>query len=49
MKKIISKLKKNSNTEKETEIENVDKDEIINLDGKDLIIKKEHPFNEVCK
>ena len=49
MKKIISKLKKNSNTEKETEIENVDKDEIINLDGKDLIIKKEHPFNEICK
>ena len=49
MKKIISKLKKNSNTEKETEIENVDKDEIINLDGKDLIIKKEHPFNETCK
>ena len=49
MKKIISKLKKNSNTEKETEIENVDKDEIINLDGKDLIIKKEHPFNDICK
>ena len=49
MKKIISKLKKNSNTEKEIEIENVDKDEIINLDGKDLIIKKEHPFNEICK
>ena len=49
MKKIISKLKRNSNTEKETEIENVDKDEIINLDGKDLIIKKEHPFNEICK
>ena len=49
MKKIIRKLKKNSNTEKETEIENVDKDEIINLDGKDLIIKKEHPFNEICK
>ena len=49
MKKIISKLKKNSNTEKETEIENADKDEIINLDGKDLIIKKEHPFNEICK
>ena len=49
MKKIISKLKKNSNTEKETEIENEENDEIINLDGKDLIIKKEHPFNEICK
>ena len=50
MKKLISKIKKNPNTEeKEKENENNENDEIINLDGKDLIIKKEHPFNDICK
>ena len=52
MKKIISKLKKNSNKqekEKEKEKEDFENDEFINLDGKDFIIKKENPFNDTCK
>jgi len=50
MKKLISKIKKNPNTEeKEKGNKNNENDEIINLDGKDLIIKKEHPFNDICK
>jgi len=50
MKKLISKIKKNSNKEeKEKENEKNENDEIINLDGKDFIIKKEHPFNDICK
>ena len=52
MKKFFSKIKKNTNKdekEKENENEKIENDEIIILDGKDLIIKKEHPFNDICK
>ena len=50
MKKLISKIKKNSiKEEKEKENEKNENDEIIYLDGKDLIIKKDHPFKDICK
>ena len=51
MKKIFGKSKKSSEESKENEKkikENLDNDEFINLDGRDLIPKKDHPFNDTC-
>ena len=52
MKKILEKFKKNSESkEKENKENKEDKEnkEFINLDGRDLIYKKEQPFDETCK
>jgi hypothetical protein len=52
MKKILEKFKKNSESkEKENKKNKQDKEnkEFINLDGRDLIYKKEQPFDETCK